>query len=322
MNKLYEGNAIKTKEDAEDYNVAPYLPSDELIQAVQLAQRLGRPLLVKGEPGCGKSRLAEAIAVELHGEHYEDYYFQWNIKSSSKAVDGLYTIDHLKRLRDANSGTKSKKLTIALDQDENGLYKIKGNYISLNVLGRAFQSTHTPKLENAPVVLIDEIDKADIDFPNDLLYELDKMAFNIPDVIGKDGLEVSISAADNLKPIVIITSNDEKPLPAAFLRRCLFYYIDIETLDLAAIVNAKFPRLAAEEGLVADAVERFKSWRRKIRENGVTPKNITTSELLDWIKLLQQDVEKGIRPVFNDTGLPPNFQALLKDLETLQLFAK
>jgi MoxR-like ATPase len=320
--KLYKGTALRTKTDAEAFELEPYLPSDNLVVAVQLAQKLQRPLLVKGEPGCGKSRLAEAIAAELHGTDYRKYYFEWNIKSTSKAIDGLYNIDYLQRLRDANFKDKKEDLEIKLEQDENMQYEEQGHYVSLQELGRAFRATQTPGLNFPPVVLIDEIDKADIDFPNDLLLELDRMEFKIPEAKNENKKTVVIKALQNLKPIVIVTSNDEKPLPPAFLRRCLFYYIEFSEIKLADIVAARFPELSGNTNFsMATVVKRFIEMRQMIADRGITPKNISTSELLDWISLLEFDVNAGETIDLQGT-LPRNYPALVKDRETKQLFAQ
>ncbi|MCS3802124.1 AAA family ATPase [Niastella sp. OAS944] len=320
--KLYKGNALRTKSDIKEreLDVETYLPSIDLVKAVNMAQILKRPLLVKGEPGCGKSRLAEAIAAELFGKEFRNYYFEWNVKSASKAQDGLYTINNLQRLSDANikyqEGDKPD-LDIKLHIDENG--QTKGNYIELGYLGKAFIMSNQKGLIAPPVVLIDEIDKADIDFPNDLLLELDRMEFQIPE-ISINGKPLVISANKDMRPLFIITSNDEKPLPAAFLRRCLFHYIDFKEIALTDIVRSKFPML--EPMLVEESVGAFKSWREKIANKGTTNKNISTSELLDWIRLIDHYVKPGENLALDHDVRPPYYQALLKDVESIQLFAK
>lgn len=242
----------------------PYLPNEEVVEAVNLAIYLERPLLLKGEPGCGKTRLAQAVAYELRLP-----YETWNIKSSSRARDGLYTYDAVGRLRDAQlatAGRLSDKKIQDIDKPS--------TYVSWGALGRAFQN------EQRTVVLIDEIDKADIDFPNDLLLELDEQRF----VVEETGEEIRAKAA----PIVLITSNDEKDLPDAFLRRCLFHYVEFPKRDrLIEIVNAMFP--ASPETLVNKTVERFLELREEMRKDkGEAGKKVSTSELIDWFRILRR----------------------------------
>ena len=229
----------------------PYLPSQKLVKAVNLAIFLEkRPLLLKGEPGSGKTRLAAAVAREL-----DLNYETWYVKSTSKAQDGLYTYDAVKRLYDVQlAGVEEESKKRASDIKE---------YLKLGPLGRAFDS------DKQTVLLIDEIDKADIDFPNDLLRELDEQKFDIP--------ETGETIQAKYPPIVIITSNDEKDLPEAFLRRCLFHQIDFpsDSNMLAAIVKAHFPK--ADSDLVKKAVERFKTLRKSMNENKAG-KKVSTSE--------------------------------------------
>lgn len=325
----YTGESLRTLDQSTALGMeGPYLPSPSLVKAVQLAQILQRPLLVKGEPGCGKSRLAEAVAAELFGGQYgakfEDYYFEWNIKSSSRAQDGLYVIDNLQRLADANIKGKDKTdLSVGLDKDKKtGRYLPKGNYIEFGVLGEAFLLSQDPDLKNPPVVLIDEIDKADIDFPNDLLLEMDRMQFRIPE-IKVDGKPLTIEANKDLRPLFIITSNDEKALPPAFLRRCLFHYIEFSEIKLNEIVAARFPDLAKEPGLVDKTVDAFKSWRKRIADKGTGNTNISTSELLDWVKLIDHYRHLGtVDTDFKPDELPLYHQALLKDAELIRLFVQ
>jgi MoxR-like ATPase len=326
---LYQGNTLSTKKESKEFGIDPYIPSDTLRDAVQLAQVLQQPLLVKGEPGCGKSRLAKAIAAELHKSELDKYYFEWNVKSTSKAQDGLYIINNLKRLSDANIrwDSASKKsdnwLDLKLNNTGNGNYSIKDRYIELGVIGKAFQASRIPGLQSPPVILIDEIDKADIDFPNDLLLELDKMEFTIPEATDQDGQPVTIKANADLRPLFIITSNDEKPLPAAFLRRCLFHYIKFSEIKLKDIVEARYPNLAQRTGLVDGVLDSFKVWRDKIEKKGTGNKNITTSELLDWLKMIDYYIKQNNKePEYNKDGSPVYHQALLKDYATVQLFMR
>lgn len=244
--------------------LVPYLPNADLVEAVNLAMYLKRPLLLKGEPGCGKTQLAIAVAYEL-GLPLEF----WSVKSVSRARDGLYVYDAVGRLRDAQlaaSGQLTPDRLQKLDRPE--------LYVRWGALGRAFLSNRRT------VVLIDEIDKADIDFPNDLLLELDKLRF----LIEETGQEVRAK----VPPIVIVTSNDEKDLPEAFLRRCLFHYVEFPTEErLIEIVRSRFPE--ASSVLVEQAISRFLELRQKMRrDKGENGKKVSTSELIDWFQVLRR----------------------------------
>ncbi|MBE9251838.1 MoxR family ATPase [Dolichospermum sp. LEGE 00240] len=275
--------------------IYPYLPSRELIDAVNLAIYLNRPLLLRGEPGCGKTKLAIAVAYELKLD-----FETWYVKSTSRAKDGLYTYDTVGRLRDAQLAA-SGSLTPA----EKKRFDDPISYIRLGPLGRAFKN------EKRTVVLIDEIDKADIDFPNDLLLELDEKIIQIEEVrVNNKEMEISAKAA----PIVFITSNDEKDLPDAFLRRCLFHYLKFPKYEqIVQLVKARFPEIADE--LTKKSVSRFLELRELMQEEtGKYAKNVSTSELLDWIQALRQNsLEEGLKKL--EEKQLPYLEVLLKSWE-------
>jgi MoxR-like ATPase len=247
-----------------------YFPEPELVKAVNLAILLRKPLLVMGDPGCGKSKLAEAIAREWYPDpvEYETRYARWNIKSGSKLADGQYTMDNLRRLRDA---TFKENQALVDDVQE---------YITYGPLHKAFT---IDTLDKPGVLLIDEIDKADIDFPNDLLHELEEFRFRIPE-LKKDIIAKS-------RPIIIITSNKEKDLPDAFLRRCVYHYIKpLSPQKLKEIVLDRFYRQGPGnyEPLIDKAIEKFVELRDKINKDILQiGKNISTSEFIDWYQALQ-----------------------------------
>ncbi|MEG4520973.1 MULTISPECIES: MoxR family ATPase [unclassified Microcoleus] len=269
--RIYTGEKRPSPEECEVYGLEPYIPSPELVEAVNLTIFLKkRPLLLKGEPGSGKTRLAHAVAYEL-GLPYESWYIQ----STTKAKDGCYTYDAIARLHDAQLARL----------DEQKLSKVDKlwNYIKLGPLGRAFGNSQRT------VVLIDEIDKADIDFPNDLLQVLDEKRFTIQEIKVKEKeaeKEYEIKAKE--PPIIFITSNDEKNLPDAFLRRCLFHYIEFpDESELINIINAHFPN--TNSNVVGAAVKSFDLLREQMEtDSGRTGKKVSTSELIDWFTILQQ----------------------------------
>jgi len=246
---------------------ANYFPEPDLVKAVNLALLLEKPLLVMGDPGCGKSMLASAIAAEWYKGAYEDYYFEWNIRSASRLNEGIAEMDHLERLRDANY-EPNKALVDDVD-----------HYMHYGPFYKAF---HKSMPDEPAVLLIDEIDKADIDFPNDLLMELDKFRIVVRDT-GED-------FQPKKKPVIIITSNKEKDLPDAFLRRCVYHYIEPLTKDkLRDIVIDRFFRDRAEipDTLIEAAIQKFIEVRAIINSDILSiGKNISTSEFIDWFKAL------------------------------------
>lgn len=263
-----------------------YVATDDLKVAVNAAALLRRPLLVKGEPGTGKTVLAEEVAKALGAP-----LITWNIKSTTKAHQGLYEYDAVARLRDGQLG------------DER-VHDIK-NYIKKGKLWEAFEC---PVL---PVLLIDEIDKADIEFPNDLLQELDRMSFDVYET------HETISAKE--RPIIIITSNNEKELPDAFLRRCFFHYIKFPDRDtMQAIVDVHFPGI--QKILVGKAMDIF----YEVREVPGLKKKPSTSELLDWLKLLlAEDMPLDVlQNKDSSKAIPPLHGALLKNEQDVMLFER
>jgi MoxR-like ATPase len=261
-----------------------YVATDDLMVAVNAAVTLARPLLVKGEPGTGKTQLAEEIAAALDKPLY-----RWHIKSTTKAKHGLYEYDAVSRLRDSQLG-EAKVHDIA-------------NYIVKGRMWEAFDS------QSQAVLLIDEIDKADIEFPNDLLLELDRMEFFVHET------RQLIKARH--RPIVVITSNNEKELPDAFLRRCFFHFIRFPDADtMTRIVAVHFPDLKRE--LLSEALNAF----YRVRDVPGLKKKPSTSELLDWLKLLlAEDVPpEALRADDPRKSLPPLYGALLKNEQDVHLF--
>lgn len=272
--------------------LTPYLPDSKLVEAVNLSIFLERPLLIKGDPGCGKTQLAWDVKYEL-GLPMEEWY----IKSTSRARDGLYTYDAVGRLRDAQLANRD------IDPEAATRARNPKNYVRMGALGYAFQR------QQRTIVLIDEIDKADIDFPNDLLLELDEKRFFIEET----GDEIEA----NHPPIVLITSNDEKDLPDAFLRRCLFHYIDFPGGDrLSEIIRAIFPD--APSDLVEEAVTAFLDLRGRMK--GAAGKKVSTSELIDWFKVLHQFPESP--PIRKLNGKIPFAGVLLKRWEQHERYIK
>ena len=261
-----------------------YVATEDLRISVNAAIKLERPILVKGEPGTGKTQLAIEIAKALGKP-----LFEWHIKSTTKADQGLYEYDAVSRLRDSQLGDERVKDI--------------SNYIVRGKVWDAFDS------ENKPVLLIDEIDKADIEFPNDLLRELDRMEFYVHET-------KELVTAKN-RPIIIITSNNEKELPDAFLRRCFFHYIRFPDMNtMKEIVDVHYPKI--KKMLLKEALDTF----YRIRDIQGIKKKPSTSELLDWIKLLlAEDVPpEALRNTNKKDSIPPFYGALIKNEQDVHLF--
>ncbi len=263
-----------------------YVATDDLSMAVNAAVALERPLLVKGEPGTGKTMLAEQVAQSMGMR-----LIQWHIKSTTKAQQGLYEYDAVSRLRDSQLGNDK-------------VHDI-GNYIKKGKLWEAFDS------EEQVVLLIDEVDKADIEFPNDLLVELDKMEFFV--------YETGETIKAKKRPIVIITSNNEKELPDAFLRRCFFHFISFPERDtMMKIIDVHFPTIKAD--LVKDALDIFFD----VRQVPGLKKKPSTSELVDWLKLLLADdiPDEVLKSKDVRQAIPPLYGALLKNEQDVHLLER
>jgi len=261
-----------------------YVATGDLTMAVNAAVTLGRPLLIKGEPGTGKTQLAEEISRSLGRPLYE-----WHVKSTTKAQQGLYEYDAVSRLRDSQLGDERVRDI--------------SNYIVRGRLWEAFTC------DVQPVLLIDEIDKADIEFPNDLLRELDRMEFYV--------YETHELVRALHRPIIVITSNNEKELPDAFLRRCFFHYISFpDEPTMRQIVDVHFPGL--KQDLLKEALESF----YRLREVPGLKKKPSTSELLDWLKLLlAEDIPpEALRATEGKSAIPPLYGALLKNEQDVHLF--
>ncbi len=270
--------------DSKFQGTSTYVATNDLSLAVNAAVTLERPILIKGEPGTGKTQLAIEVAKSLGKPLYE-----WHIKSTTKAQQGLYEYDAVARLRDSQLG-------------DDRVHDIS-NHIVHGKIWEAFEC------DEQPVLLIDEIDKADIEFPNDLLLELDRMEFFV--------YETKQLIKAKQRPIIVITSNNEKELPDAFLRRCFFHYIkfpDQETMR--KIVDVHYPKL--KKNLLAEALNAF----YRVRDVPGLKKKPSTSELLDWIKLLlAEDIPlEALRAKDSRTAIPPLYGALLKNEQDVHLF--
>jgi MoxR-like ATPase len=263
-----------------------YVATDDLRMAVNAAVTLERPLLIKGEPGTGKTMLAEEVAGALSLRH-----LRWQVKSTTRAADGLYVYDTVQRLHDSRFG----------DADVSDI----GRYIRLGPLGEAFKSP------DPVVLLIDEVDKADIEFPNDLLVELDRMEFFV--------YETGETIKARQRPIIIITSNNEKELPDAFLRRCFFHFINFPDRDtMREIVGVHYPDIAKD--LVQEAMEVFFD----VRAIPGLKKKPSTSELIDWLKLLMADdiPDEILKDRDPTKAIPPLYGALLKNEQDVHLLER
>lgn len=263
-----------------------YVATDDLQLAVNAAILLQRPLLIKGEPGTGKTMLAEELAQAL-GKRF----IQWHIKSTTKAQQGLYEYDAVSRLRDSQLGDERVKDI--------------SNYIKRGKLWEAFAA------DEQVVLLIDEIDKADIEFPNDMLLELDKMEFHV--------YETQQMVKAKTRPIVIITSNNEKELPDAFLRRCFFHYINFpDHQTMQSIIDVHYPDI--KKSLVKDALDIFFD----VRKVPGLKKKPSTSELIDWLKLLMADdlPDDVLKDHDQSKAIPPLYGALVKNEQDVQLLQK
>jgi MoxR-like ATPase len=263
-----------------------YVATDDLRMAVDASVALQRPLLIKGEPGTGKTMLAEEVAAGLGKE-----LIQWHIKSTTKAQQGLYEYDAVSRLRDSQLG--------------DGKVEDIGQYIKRGKLWEAFTA------EEQVVLLIDEVDKADIEFPNDLLVELDRMEFFV--------YETGETIKAKHRPIIIITSNNEKELPDAFLRRCFFHFINFPDKEtMKDIISVHYPEI--QKSLVQEALEVF----FELREIPGLKKKPSTSELIDWLKLLMADdmPDEVLKNRDQSKAIPPLYGALLKNEQDVQLLER
>jgi len=270
--------------DGKFQSTSSYVATDDLMTAVNAAVTLERPILIKGEPGTGKTQLAVEVADSLGKP-----LFEWHIKSTTKAQQGLYEYDAVARLRDSQLG-------------DDRVHDIS-NYILRGKIWEAFES------DVQPVLLIDEVDKADIEFPNDLLQELDRMEFYV--------YETQKLVKATHRPIIVITSNNEKELPDAFLRRCFFHYIKFpDPATMERIVDVHYPKL--KRALLREALNAF----YKVRDVPGLKKKPSTSELLDWIKLLlAEDIPpEALRAEDNRKAIPPLYGALLKNEQDVHLF--
>jgi MoxR-like ATPase len=322
----YKGNTLETPFLRNgQVEIDPYFPDPGLIEAVNLALYLKRPLLLMGEPGCGKTRLAEAVAFDLHGENYLDHFRTWYVKSTTKAREGIYTFDAIARLRLTQLETDNQALQKTLQKKGKELedYYTEAGILRKGPLSEAFDLSSA---EKPAVLLIDEVDKADIDFPNDLLLELDKTTYYIPET------DTYTRRQKKDAPLIIITSNNEKELPPAFLRRCLFHYIRFPGEgQLRQILNGIFPN--DPQQIQEDTVDAFLKVRDRLIQ-GLSQKKLSTSELIDWYAGLQekkrrdatfegQPIEQALAHTIEQLNQKapkvtiPLYQVLLKNWESI-----
>ena len=291
--------------------IYPYDAGDELIEVVNLAIELGMPLLLEGEPGCGKSRLAHALVYEFNYRQESNpiKYYEWIVQSTSKAEDSLYQYDYIGRLQAAQiSGILSQK-EIEESSSEPKNPATSKDWVDLQPLGKAFKQSQDKQEQS--VVLIDEIDKADRDFPNDLLLAIESRRFFI-----KETGDL-IQANDQAFPLIIITSNQEKNLPNAFLRRCIYHYIELPNQErLRKILTERFTD--AEQEVIIKAVDRFQEVRTSQDETkSEGEKKVSTSELIAWFKSLLKYKPEEIIAKLNGDKLP-HASVLLKSRTDLQ----
>lgn len=291
--------------------IYPYDAGDELIEVVNLAIELGMPLLLEGEPGCGKSRLAHALVYEFNyrQENNPIKYYEWTVQSTSKAEDSLYQYDYIGRLQAAQiSGILSQK-EIEESSSEQKNPATSKDWVDLQPLGKAFKQSKDKQEQS--VVLIDEIDKADRDFPNDLLLAIESRRFFIKET-GK-----TIQANEQAFPLIIITSNQEKNLPNAFLRRCIYHYIELPNQErLRKILTERFTD--AEQDVIIKAVDRFQEVRTSQDETkSEGEKKVSTSELIAWFKSLLKYKPEEIIAKLKEDKLP-HASVLLKSRTDLQ----
>ena len=328
----------------EEVTIPVYEPEQDLVKAVNLAIHLKRPLLLMGEPGCGKTRLAEAVAFEAYKKDYKKHYFEWYVKSTTKVREGIYFYDALRRLRMSQEGSLNQEIweeekaimdelkekganTRQINKELENFY-IKHGFIKKGPLANAFDASN--ELEKPSILLIDEIDKAEIDFPNDLLLELDKNKYYIAET------DTYTEVKKELAPLIIITSNNEKELPSAFLRRCLFHYIKFpKEAILTTILKERFKEYekssnVAEGNLREKVIKAFTSIRDRLTLS-LSEKNISTSELIDWYEVTLENLERKmvseeeitkqldriIQKVKSEKVPIPDYQVLLKNLEAL-----
>jgi MoxR-like ATPase len=291
--------------------IYPYDAGDELIEVVNLAIELGMPLLLEGEPGCGKSRLAHALVYEFNYRQKNNpiKYYEWTVQSTSKAEDSLYQYDYIGRLQAAQiTGILSQKGTGESSSEQKNP-AISKDWVDLQALGKAFKQSRDE--EEQSVVLIDEIDKADRDFPNDLLLAIESRRFFI-----KETRDL-IPANEQAFPLIIITSNQEKNLPNAFLRRCIYHYIELPNQErLRKILTERFTD--AEQDVIIKAVDRFQEVRTSQDETkSEGEKKVSTSELIAWFKSLLKYKPEEIIAKLNEDKLP-HASILLKSRTDLQ----